>query len=35
MDMGQEDCNYPTKAGRWLSMNGLLDRYNMDIDDFK
>src|SRR5574344_497724 len=22
---GQEDCNYPTKEGRWLSMNGILD----------
>lgn len=30
---GQEDCNYPTKAGRWLSMNALLDRFNVTIND--
>lgn len=22
---GQEDCNYPTKKGRWLSMDSILD----------
>ena len=26
---GQEDCNYPTGEGRWLSMNGLLDHFKM------
>ena len=30
---GQEDCNYPTKAGRWLSMNALLDRFGVNIED--
>lgn len=30
---GQEDCNYPTKAGRWLSMNALLVRFGINIDD--
>jgi hypothetical protein len=28
---GQEDCNYPTGEGRWLSMNGLLDHFKMKI----
>ena len=32
---GQEDCNYPTKAGRWLSMNALLDRFGVDVEDFR
>lgn len=32
---GQEDCNYPTKEGRWLSMNALLDRFGVSIEDFK
>ena len=32
---GQEDCNYPTKEGRWLSMKALLDRFCMDIEDFE
>ena len=32
---GQEDCNYPTKAGRWLSMNALLDRFGLCEEDFK
>lgn len=27
------DCNYPTKAGRWLSMNALLDRFGVNIED--
>jgi len=26
---GQEDCNYPTGEGRWLSMNGILDHFDM------
>lgn len=30
---GQEDCNYPTKAGRWLSMNALMDRFNLSAED--
>ena len=30
---GQEDCNYPTKTGRWLSMNALLDRFGVNIED--
>ncbi len=29
---GQEDCNYPTKQGRWLSMNALLERFNISIE---
>lgn len=32
---GQEDCNYPTGEGRWLSMNGLLERFNLNIEDFE
>lgn len=32
---GQEDCNYPTKEGRWLSMNALLDRFNVSVKDFQ
>lgn len=32
---GQEDCNYPTKAGRWLSMNALLDRFGLSSEDFR
>lgn len=32
---GQEDCNYPTKEGRWLSMNGLLDRFDIRVEDLK
>ena len=32
---GQEDCNYPTKAGRWLSMNALLDRFGLSAEDFR
>ena len=32
---GQEDCNYPTKAGRWLSMNALLDRFGVNVEDFR
>jgi hypothetical protein len=26
---GQEDCNYPTGAGRSLSMNGILEHFEM------
>ena len=29
---GQEDCNYPTKQGRWLSMNALLERFNVNVE---
>lgn len=32
---GQEDCNYPTKQGRWLSMNGLLERFGVKKEDCK
>ena len=31
---GQEDCNYPSKEGRWLSMNALLNRFNVNVEDF-
>ncbi len=31
---GQEDCNYPTKAGRWLSMNALLERFGLNAEEF-
>lgn len=27
---GQEDCNYPNQKGRWLSMDGLLEEYEID-----
>ena len=30
---GQEDCNYPNKQGRWLSMNGLLERFGYTVED--
>lgn len=30
---GQEDCNYPNKAGRWLSMNALTERFNIVIEE--
>ena len=32
---GQEDCNYPTKAGRWLSLNALLNKYGLSTEDFR
>lgn len=32
---GQEDCNYPGKEGRWLSMNGLLRDYGLEPRDFE
>lgn len=32
---GQEDCNYPTKQGRWLSMNGLLKRFGVEVEAYK
>lgn len=32
---GQEDCNYPKKEGRWLSMNALLERFNLTAEDCK
>lgn len=32
---GQEDCNYPTKQGRWLSMNAILDAFGKTKDDFE
>ena len=30
---GQEDCNYPTKQGRWLSMNAILDAFGKTKSD--
>ena len=30
---GQEDCNYPTKKGRWLSMDGILEQFNLSKKD--
>lgn len=30
---GQEDCNYPNQKGRWLSMDGILEQFNMSHDD--
>lgn len=32
---GQEDCNYPTKAGRWLSMDAILKRFELTAEDFR
>lgn len=32
---GQEDCNYPKKAGRWMSMNALLERFGFCAEDFE
>ena len=32
---GQEDCNYPTKQGRWLSMNGILDRFGISEQEIQ
>ena len=29
---GQEDCNYPNQKGRWLSMDNLLERFNITIE---
>ena len=29
---GQEDCNYPTAEGRWLSMNTILAEFNLKKD---
>lgn len=29
---GQEDCNYPTKQGRWLSMNALIERFGLPTE---
>ncbi|MFQ7317453.1 MAG: hypothetical protein ACLRO0_01625, partial [Massilimicrobiota timonensis] len=31
---GQEDCNYPTKEGRWLSMHALLERFGLNEGEF-
>lgn len=30
---GQEDCNYPKKEGRWLSMNGILQHFNINREE--
>ncbi len=32
---GQEDCNYPTKAGRWLSTQGLIERFSLSEEELK
>lgn len=32
---GQEDCNYPTKKGRWLSMDNILEAFGKSREDFK
>lgn len=32
---GQEDCNYPNGQGRWLSMNALLDKFNVRAEDIR
>lgn len=32
---GQEDCNYPKKAGRWMSMDALLERFGFCAEDFE
>lgn len=32
---GQEDCNYPTKAGRWLSMHRLMERFGVNEEDLQ
>ena len=32
---GQEDCNYPTKEGRWLSMHGLMERFEISKEDLQ
>lgn len=28
---GQEDCNYPKAEGRWLSMKGILETFNIPL----
>lgn len=30
---GQEDCNYPSGEGRWLSMNSILEDYGLKKED--
>lgn len=32
---GQEDCNYPTQQGRWLSMNAILNAFGKSKEYFK
>lgn len=32
---GQEDCNYPNQKGRWLSMDAILEQFDMTHDDFE
>lgn len=32
---GQEDCNYPTKMGRWYSMNSILKQFALSEEDMK
>lgn len=32
---GQEDCNYPTQKGRWLSMEAIMHRFGLCEEDLK
>lgn len=32
---GQEDCNYPKQKGRWLSMDAILEAFEMNHQDFE
>lgn len=32
---GQEDCNYPTGEGRWLSMNAILSQFGITKEDIE
>ncbi len=32
---GQEDCNYPTKKGRWLSMDNIINHFNCSVENFE
>ena len=32
---GQEDCNYPTKDGRWYSMNEILKEFGINKEEIQ
>lgn len=32
---GQEDCNYPTKDGRWYSMNEILKEFEINKEEIQ
>lgn len=32
---GQEDCNYPNKKGRWMSMEAILDAFDVTPEDLE